>query len=102
MTDTPRSQRVWVELELPFDGVSPVHGRGKGSINHALGNLRAELASNMIERLQDPAHRLEGHKLVWWNEKECKYCFTLDQAGTYVTADDHGHWFNLDYFGRPL
>jgi hypothetical protein len=103
MTDTIKGQRVWLELELPYMTAAPKRGKDqKGPLNHALGHTRAQLANNMITRLQDPKHRVEDHLFVWWNETKFRYCFSLDSAGSFVEASDHGHWFNLEYFGRPL
>lgn len=78
------SNRVWIELE-----------RLK---NNAEGHLRALLASNMLRRLSDASNVRD---LVFWIERKQLYGFTIDSAGGFVEAIDNGHWFNLDYFGRP-
>lgn len=76
--------RVWIELDPPASNDE--------------GHTRAEAACRMLKRcgLDFGANRLA----VWWNERKQHYCFTLDGSGTFVEANDHGHWYNLDYFGR--
>jgi hypothetical protein len=36
------------------------------------------------------------YSVVWFDESKWRYAFCLDSAGTFVLADDHGQWFNLD------
>lgn len=81
MTDkTPN--RIWIELERP------------GSNEE--GRERAKLLSQALLRLgydgRQPA--------CFWNEKRQCYSFTIDASGSYVDAEDHGHWYSLDYLGR--
>jgi hypothetical protein len=86
-TSEPRkiSNRVWIELDP------------KGTLDER--KERAALLSRMLRRLGfDP--RPSGDGPVFVREATGRYCFTLDEAGGYVEASDHGHWFNLDYLGR--
>ena len=73
--------RIWIELETD----------GTNEQNHE----RARLASVMLKRLG-----VIYKTPVFWHEKKCVYCFTIDTAGTFVEAVDRGHWYNLNYFGR--
>jgi hypothetical protein len=70
--------RVWIELEKPC--------------TKEQGDARAALVSAMLRRLGLEVGR------VWWSEHEARYCF--GDAMGYIVLSDHGHWFNLDYFGR--
>lgn len=76
--------RVWIELEQPKD--------------NAEGHERARLLSNMINRLNAPQYQRD--KPVWWFEDKQCYCFEIDHGGSFVMANDRGHWFNLNWFGR--
>lgn len=76
--------RVWLELDPPAD--------------NATGHLRAEALTRMLRRLGSDFG--PNRNACWWNERKQRYCFTLDASGTFVEASDHGHWYNLDYFGR--
>lgn len=72
--------RVWIELEYPEDTIE--------------GELRAKLASNMLQRLGYGIDRA-----IFWHEKKMRYCVTVDGDG-FLELQDKGHWFNLDHFGR--
>jgi hypothetical protein len=92
MSEQRKRNRFWLELESPLVD---------GKIDHDLGRYRAESAGALLKVLypSDYPH----YAPVWWDEKRCMYAFTIDRAGSYVTASDNGHWFNLDYaFGQPM
>lgn len=76
--------RVWIELEADEDAAVNVE--------------RAKMASAMLQRLHAPGERALDR--VFWNESAGRFCFTLDDSGTYVEATDGGHWYNLEYFSR--
>ena len=80
MADKPN--RVWIELEYPK--------------NAEEGHARAKLLNTMLKRLGVSFHS----ELVFWHEDKDRYCFTLDEAGGFVEAQDHGHWYNLDMLGK--
>jgi hypothetical protein len=73
--------RVWIELDLPQPG------------HPEQGHARAEAATRMLNKLG--VTRGE-YSVVWFDESKWRYAFCLDSAGTFVLADDHGQWFNLD------
>ena len=82
-TKIKKPNRFWFELELPE------------KLNDEKGEELAAKACIVLNRLG-----VEGGVPVWWNKKEKRYCFTLDVAGGYVVANDHGHWYNLDYIAK--
>ena len=57
-------------------------------------DMRAEQATRVLRRLGDPISKF------WYHEADQKYCLTVDTGGSYLTLNDHGYWFNLDYLGR--
>ncbi|ARB14450.1 hypothetical protein Ccr5_gp230 [Caulobacter phage Ccr5] len=72
------TNHVWIELEP----------------SASEGHARAAAASAMLKRL---GVDVGVHKPVFWHERNERYCFTLDASGVYVEAEDHGHWYNLDF-----
>lgn len=81
--------RVWIEIEKPWT-------KGQG-FDHALGHQRAKLISNLLKRL---GVSYGSHDPVFYRTGSGRYCFTLDTAGGYVEAEDHGQWYNLDFLGK--
>ncbi len=76
--------RIWIELDKP--------------INKEDAEKQCELVNNMFQRLQ--AEGIKGPKF-FWSEHEVKYCLEFSENGGYLVLNDRGHWFNLDYMGRP-
>jgi len=73
--------RIWLELDPPA--------------NNQEGHDRAAALTRMLRRLG--IDHGPNRNACWWNERKQRYCFTLDASGTFVEANDHGHWYNLDY-----
>lgn len=89
------TNRVWIEIENAF------HNKADKGLNnpskHQLNEERAVLASAMLNRLRktpDPAAGFE------WDRNGFQYRL-YDNGGGFLTLSDNGHWFNLDFFGRP-
>lgn len=78
------TNRVWIEIEKAKDSTE--------------GKARAALLSAMLKRLGVDYGR---YPPVFWSERERSYCFTIDGGGSYVYAEDRGHWFNLDMLAEP-
>ena len=76
-----KPNRIWIELELPE--------------NDKQGEYIAEQACAVLKKMG-----IEYDTPVWWNPKKQRYCFTMDSGGSYVIADDNGHWYNLDYLAK--
>jgi hypothetical protein len=87
--------RIWIELEKPPKKMASAE-------THLLGHARAKLANNLIDRLMEPSERNPTKTHVFWSERDYAYCFMSGGWGSYVVAEDNGHWYSLDYFGRPL
>ena len=88
-----RATRVWIELERPT-------GREFTSdrvLYNAEAHRRAELATNMLARLNAP-EPLDGYRF-FWSEREGRYCYGGPMG--YESLSDNGQWFNLEHFGRP-
>ena len=77
--------RIWIELE-----------RDKSADCDKINTERAELATEMLRKLG-----IAGKDIIWWNERKLRFCVTIDSAGGYQEMADNGHWFNLDFLGRP-
>lgn len=75
------NNRVWMELELPSVDTPE------------LGHQRAAAATKLLAKL---GIGYEGYPAVWFDETKRRYAFTQSSAGTFLWAEDHGHWFNLD------
>lgn len=75
-----KTHRVWIELEVPTseDEAKEI----------------AELATNMLKRLS-AADDSDDSSFFWMDNK-----WNYGGHSGYYTLSDHGHWFNLDYFGR--
>jgi hypothetical protein len=88
-----RATRVWIEIERPTgkEFKDPV-------LRNAEAARRAELATNMLARLNAP-EPLDGYKF-WWSEHEGRYCYGGPMG--YQSLADDGEWFNLEHLGRPL
>lgn len=88
-----RATRVWIELERPTgkEFRDPV-------LRDAEASRRAELATNMLARLNAP-EPLDGYHF-WWSKHEGRYCY--GSAMGYESLSDDGQWFNLEHLGRPL
>ena len=71
--------RVWIELERATEPET-CHNR-------------AAAATRMLAKL---GISFGGYPAVWFDEEKGRYAFTLSSAGTFVWAEDHGHWFSLD------
>ena len=78
-----KKDSVWIELERPFDK------------EHA--DAICAKANNMLKRL---AHEPLDGRGFSWSEVRREYRYS-DGIG-FISLIDSGHWFNLDYFGRPL
>jgi hypothetical protein len=94
------SNRVWIEVESPYkDMGKTVKGRTREEADR-IGTERAQALTRMLHRL---GILPQMKNIVWWDTSERRkgYCWTLDEAGSYVEANDHGHWYNLDWLGRP-
>jgi hypothetical protein len=76
-------RRVWLELDPPTDAVQAAQ--------------TAELMNNMLKRLAAPDGVPENK--FWWSPTDQKWCYGGPMG--YTVCADNGHWFNLDYFGRP-
>ncbi len=75
--------RIWIELELPenFD------------------DKKAEkIAKDACIVLNTMG--VDYDIPVWWSSKDKRFCFTMDTAGSFVVADDNGHWYSLDYLAK--
>ena len=84
--------RIWLEIEHPaFDQGERVKGRSPSDWL-AIGGARATLLSRMIERLDG------SRDYCQYDDDDCKY--TFGGLMGFVTASDHGHWFNLDFLGK--
>lgn len=68
--------RVWIELERDSDD--------------AVCEARAVALGRLLHKLGAAPDR------VWWDSRSRRYSLTIDDAGSFVTLDDNGHWFNLD------
>jgi len=90
----PKPTRVWIELDYPN-----AKSLGVNSITveerDALGDKRAELASQMLERLGCRP------KVFWWHPTKGRYCVTVDQGGGFLECSDNGHWFSLEFLAGP-
>ena len=73
--------RIWIEL-----------GKPTGKDLKEVADRRAMMATKVLRKLGD---EFSG---FFWDDKLKCYCVTLDKGGTYVTCEDNGHWFNLEYF----
>lgn len=60
-------------------------------------DLKAAQACRVLERI---GIRYGNYPAVWWDSKRSLFAFTTDETGCFVTANDNGHWYNLDYWGR--
>lgn len=78
--------KVWIELLPPA--------------TDAEGHERATLLTKMLERL-GVEKSLCRCETVWWCERKQRFAFRTSSAGTFQYAEDRGHWFNLDFLGRP-
>jgi hypothetical protein len=89
--------RVWIELERPRKlPRGQVNDQGGSSdLTHA--GLIYERANNMLQRLMPGT----PYKF-WWSARHACYALTTSEAGTFIVLSDNGHWFDLDYIGRPI
>jgi hypothetical protein len=78
----PERLRVWIELE-PYRDAPERRERAM------------QLANRMMARLGAP------EATFWWNERKGCYALTTSADGLYYDLLDRGHWFNLEYLGRP-
>jgi hypothetical protein len=79
------NNRVWIELDKPRDA------------EHA--KEICGLANKMLGRLlEDPN---QDRQEFSWSAKDGLYIIIHRPYGTFQTCVDWGHWFNLDYLGRP-
>lgn len=81
MTEKPN--KIWFELELPEN------------YDDQKGRNIAEKACLVLKHMG-----VDYNVPVWWNTTKKCYCFSIDSAGCYVEANDHGHWYNLDYLAK--
>lgn len=72
------SNRVWIEIE--------------NHANEKVNEERAKLATNLIQRLGSKS-TIDYH--------EGFYILRRDD-GEFTKLQDNGHWFNLEFFGRPI
>lgn len=89
--------RVWFECEHP----DQTHPKATREERDAIGKARAKLMTNLLRRLGVLAN-YKGDDIVFWHSDKNRYGWTVDEAGGFMIADDHGHWYNLDYLGRDL
>lgn len=75
------SCRVWIEIDAAQE-------------DDNLNMKRAELYTNMIKRLGSTSD-------ISWDCDGREYVLTRE-GGEFQPLGDHGHWFNLEFFGRPL
>lgn len=74
--------KVWIELPKPKD---------------------ADEAADIVTFANNMLHRLNGKEpsnLFWWDGKDRCYCYGGEDG--YNSLSDNGHWFNLEYVGRPV
>ena len=73
------ANRIWIELEKTPGEQEVI----------------AEQATKVL-------HKLGYGECVafWWNDKKKCYCLTLNAADEFLTLDDDGHWFNLDFAAK--
>jgi len=76
-----KTNRIWIELELPE--------------NDKEGHTRAILLSSVLHHLG-----VKQTNAVFWFPEKKRYCFTIDEGGSFVEATDNGHWYNLDYLAE--
>ncbi len=90
--------RVWIEIEHPsYSHGKVVKGRTPEE-RDAIGEERAALVSRLLGRM-GVMPTYQGKRVFWWPDKG-RYCWTLDEAGTFTECSDHGHWYSLDHLGR--
>jgi hypothetical protein len=93
MSDEP-SNRVWIELERP----------DLNEDRQRIGDERAALLTNLLKRLAAPDD-VASSPVCRYREHDHKGRFVGVYELVYgpmrvETLNDHGSWFNLDYFGR--
>jgi len=71
--------KVWIELDRPRD--------------EAHAEQIAELINKVMRKIE-PTNTRE----FFWDAKERVWC--IGDAMGYVTLNDNGEWFNLDYLGK--
>lgn len=91
--------RVWIELEKPAVG-SDVAPTVEDQRRIMEGN--AALLSTMLGRLTNPDVLNKGVAVarVFVYEHKRGLDYAIDNGAGFVTLNDNGHWFNLDYLGR--
>ena len=81
---------VWIELKK-----APAAGGNKGRSEAVANNkTRAALATNMIRRLGSQSE-------FTFSEEKWVYLF-VREGGEFSELSENGHWFNLEFFGRPI
>lgn len=74
--------KVWIELPRPNN---------------------ADEAADIVTFANNMLHRLNGKEpqnTFWWDNRENCYCYGGEDG--YNSLSDSGHWFNLEYIGRPV
>lgn len=92
------ANRIWIELDIWADPHAKKGSKAYQTIDHDINRQRAAQLNRMLNRLV--LGESDQKDRVWWNEHKVCYCFDIGGGG-YVEASDRGHWFNLEYFGRP-
>jgi hypothetical protein len=83
-----KQNRVWIQAELPENPVDDRYYRE--------ADERAAQMTNLLRRLGMQKTRIE------FNRKYFKYSSVDTESGTFKILEDHGDWFNLEYFGREI
>lgn len=82
------THRIWIELTPP-------------SGNTELATEAVLFTNNMMARLRGVTPEEQAREDMprfWYSADKNRYCY--GDGGGYVELEDHGHYFNLTYFGR--
>ena len=82
----PKQNRVWIQVELPENPVDEHYFRE--------ADERAAQFSEMLKRLG------MNYTYIEFDRKHFRYASVCRESGSFKILEDHGDWFNLEYFGR--
>jgi|TARA_R110000823_G_scaffold219284_1_gene348259 hypothetical protein len=94
VVDHNKKSRVWIEIEIAHINDDP-----KKAIDHVKCEKRAELLTNMLNRLRNPEIETSDEQEISWHSKKGLYYVFHPSLGD-MPLNDNGHWFNLDFYGR--